>query len=152
VRFPWQKKKDFFTAEERQQILDAIQKAEQRTSGEVRLFVESKCRYVDPVERAKEIFLQLGMNQTALHNATLIYIAIDDHQAAILGDEGIHKKVGIEYWQKEVAKMLMQFRNHHLVDGLCMVISDIGEALTEHFPYNSDTDKNELPDEIVFGR
>lgn len=152
MKFPWQKKKDFFTAEEQQQILDAIKKAEQRTSGEVRLFVESKCKYVDPVERAKEIFLQLGMNKTELHNATLIYIAVDDHQAAILGDEGIHRKVGGEYWKTEVSKMLMQFKAHHLVDGLCMIISDLGEALQHHFPYNSDTDKNELPDEIVFGR
>lgn len=152
MKFPWQKKKEFFSAEEKQQLIEAIQKAEQRTSGEVRLFVESKCRYVDPVDRAKEIFLELRMHKTELHNATLIYIAIDDHQAAVLGDEGIHRKVGEEYWRAEVSKMLMQFKNQHLVDGLCMVISDLGEALQHHFPYNSDTDKNELPDEIVFGR
>jgi uncharacterized membrane protein len=152
VKFPWQKKREFFTAEEKQQLIDAIQKAEQRTSGEVRLFIESKCRFVDAMDRAKEIFLQLGMDKTELRNATLIYVAMDDHQAAILGDEGIHQKVGEEYWKKEVAKMLMQFRNEHLVDGICLAISDLGEALYQHFPYNSDTDKNELPDEIVFGR
>jgi hypothetical protein len=37
--FPWQKKKEFFTNEEKQQLVEAIQKAEQRTSGEVRVFV-----------------------------------------------------------------------------------------------------------------
>ncbi len=152
MKLPWQKKKDFFSVEEKQQLIDAIQKAEQRTSGEVRLFVESKCRYVDPVDRAKEIFLELGMHKTELHNATLIYVAVDDRQTAILGDEGIYKKVGEEYWKNEVSKMLMQFKNQHLVDGLCMVIADLGEALQHHFPYNADTDKNELPDEIVFGR
>jgi len=152
VKFPWQKTKEFFTAEERQRILEAIKKAEQRTSGEVRLFVESKCRYVDPVDRAKEIFLQLGMDKTEQHNGTLIYIAMEDHQAAILGDEGIYRKVGADYWKAEVAKMLMQFKTQHIVDGICMVISDLGEALTHHFPYNADTDKNELPDEIVFGK
>jgi len=152
VKLPWQKKKEFFTAEEKQQLIDAIQKAEQRTSGEVRLFIESKCRFVDPMDRAKEIFLQLGMDKTNLRNATLIYVAVDDHQAAILGDEGIHQKVGMEYWKQEVTKMLMQFKTNHLVDGICMAVSDLGEALYQHFPYNSDTDKNELPDEIVFGR
>ncbi|HUC80663.1 MAG TPA: TPM domain-containing protein [Flavisolibacter sp.] len=152
MNFPWQKKREFFTAEEQQQILDAIKKAEQRTSGEVRLFVESKCRFVNPVDRATEIFLQLSMNKTELHNATLIYIAVDDHQAAIIGDEVIHQKVGTAYWQAEVTKMLMQFKANHLADGLCLVIEDIGEALQYHFPYNSDTDKNELPDEIVFGK
>lgn len=152
MKLPWQKTKEFFTAEEKERILDAIKKAEQRTSGEVRLFVESKCRFVDPVERAKEIFLQLEMDKTEQHNGTLIYIAMVDHQAAILGDEGIYKKVGAEYWNQEVSKMLMQFKTEHIVDGICMVIADLGEALTEHFPYSADTDKNELPDEIVFGK
>ena len=152
MKLPWQKKKDFFTAAEKQQLIDAIQKAEQRTSGEVRLFIESRCRYVDAMDRAKEIFLQLGMDKTDLRNATLIYVAVDDHQAAVLGDEGIHQKVGAEYWKEEITKMLMQFKSNHLVDGICMAISDLGEALYQHFPYNSDTDKNELPDEIVFGR
>jgi uncharacterized membrane protein len=152
VRFPWQKKKEFFTAEETQQLVAAIQNAEQRTSGEVRLFIESKCRFIDAFDRAKEIFIQLKMDKTELRNATLIYIAIDDKQAAVMGDEGIHQKVGQEYWKAEVAKMLQQFRAEKLVDGICVAITDLGEALQHHFPYNSDTDKNELPDEIIFGR
>ncbi|HVF82225.1 MAG TPA: TPM domain-containing protein [Flavisolibacter sp.] len=152
MRFPWQKKKEFFTAEETQQLVAAIQNAEQRTSGEVRLFIESKCRFIDAFDRAKEIFIQLKMDKTELRNATLIYIAIDDKQAAVMGDEGIHQKVGQEYWKAEVAKMLQQFRAEKLVDGICVAITDLGEALQHHFPYNSDTDKNELPDEIIFGR
>ena len=152
MRFPWQKKREFFTAEETQQLVAAIQKAEQRTSGEVRLFIESKCRFMDAVDRAKEIFIQLRMDKTELRNATLIYIAIDDKQAAVIGDEGIHQKVGQEYWKREVSKMLQQFRAERLVDGICIAITDLGEALQHHFPYNSDTDKNELPDEIIFGR
>ncbi|HZH67354.1 MAG TPA: TPM domain-containing protein [Flavisolibacter sp.] len=152
MKLPWQKKKAFFTPEETQQLVAAIQKAEQRTSGEVRLFIESKCRFIDAIDRAKEIFIQLKMDKTELRNATLIYLAIDDHQVAVLGDEGIHQKVGPDYWKAEVAKMLQQFRAQKLVDGICIAISDLGEALQHHFPYNSDTDKNELPDEIIFGR
>lgn len=132
--------------------MEAIEKAERRTSGEVRLFVESKCKYVDALDRAKEIFIELKMDKTELRNATLIYLAMEDHQVAVLGDEGIHQRVGAEYWKTEVQKMIMQFRAEHLVDGICMAIADLGEALQHHFPYNSDTDKNELPDEIVFGK
>jgi uncharacterized membrane protein len=150
--FPWQKKKDFFTVEEQQQLVDAIQKAEQQTSGEVRIFVESKCRYVDALDRAQEIFFSLKMNETDLRNGTLIYVAVKDRQAAVLGDEGIHQKVGQKYWEDVVKKMLLQFRNQKLADGICQGIHDLGEALKFYFPYNSSTDKNELPDEIVFGR
>jgi len=150
--FPWQKEKDFFTQEEQQLLVQAIQQAEQRTSGEVRLFVESRCRFVDPTDRAKELFLQLGMDKTEDRNATLVYVAVKDHQAAILGDIGIHQKVGQAYWEEEVNKMLLYFREEHLVEGLSSIINDIGEALHTYFPYNRQTDKNELPDEIVFGR
>lgn len=130
----------------------AIRKAEQRTSGEVRLFVESKCKFVDALDRAKEIFLQLQMHKTEQRNATLIYIAVDDHQVAVLGDEGIHQKVGADYWKAEVDKMIRQFKAEKLVDGICLAISDLGEALHQYFPYQAETDKNELPDDIVFGR
>ncbi|HYO23159.1 MAG TPA: TPM domain-containing protein [Flavisolibacter sp.] len=150
--FPWQKKEEFFTAEQKQQLVDAIQKAEKRTSGEVRLFVESKCRFIDPMDRAKEIFLQLAMEKTDERNATLVYVAVKDRQAAILGDAGIHQKVGQQYWEAEVKKMLLYFRQHQLTEGLCQVINDIGEALHLHFPYSSEHDKNELPDEIIFGK
>lgn len=149
--FPWQKQPDFFTAAQKQVLLEAIQKAEKRTSGEIRLFVESKCRFVDPIDRAKEIFLQLGMNKTDERNATLIYVAVKDRQAAILGDEGIHQRVGQQYWEAEIKKMLNYFREQHLTEGLCQIINDIGEALHTHFPYSTEHDKNELPDEIVFG-
>ena len=150
--FPWQKQTEFFTEAQKAQIVDSIQKAEKRTSGEVRLFVESKCRFVDAIDRAKEIFLQLGMEKTDERNATLVYVAVKDRQAAILGDEGIHQKVGQQYWEAEVKKMLQYFRTEQLTEGLCHIITDIGEALHFHFPYSEEHDKNELPDEIVFGR
>lgn len=150
--FPWQKPKEFFTPEEKERLIEAIRKAEQRTSGEVRVFIESHCRFVDAMDRARELFIQLGMDKTMDRNGTLIYVAVKDRQAAVLGDSGIHEKVGQKYWEDEVQKMLLHFKQHHLADGVCQVVNDIGEALHHYFPYDRDTDKNELPDEIVFGR
>jgi uncharacterized membrane protein len=152
VRLPWQKKKEFFTEEEKQRLVAAIKKAEQNTSGEVRVFIESKCRFMDALDRAKEIFFKLEMDQTDERNATLIYVAVKDKQAAIFGDQGIHQKVGDQYWQSEVLKMLHRFKNEQLAEGISLAVEDLGQALQQYFPYNKDTDKNELPDEIVFGR
>ena len=70
------KKKDFFTAEEQQLITDAIQNAERMTSGEVRVFVESKCSYMDAIDRAAELFFQLEMQKTDDRNAVLVYVAM----------------------------------------------------------------------------
>lgn len=152
MRLPWQKKPEFFSEEEKQQLMAAIQTAERRTSGEIRLFIESNCRYVNAIDRAAEIFLQLEMDETEDRNATLIYVAVKDHQAAVLGDVGIHEKVGQKYWEEEVNRMMVHFKHHHLAQGIMQCINDIGEALHQHFPYDHDTDKNELPDEIIFGR
>ena len=146
------KQKEYFTQAEKDAIVAAIQKAEQRTSGEIRIYVESNCELVNPVHRAKEIFYQLKMDQTASRNGVLLYLAMEDHQLAVFGDEGIHQKVGHAFWLKEVEMMLSEFKEKHFIEGICHIIEDIGEALVTHFPYDGTTDKNELPDEIVFGK
>jgi uncharacterized membrane protein len=150
--FPWKRSKKFFTEEEQELIVDAVREAEQRTSGEVRVFIERRCRYVYAIDRAFEIFEQLKMDQTKDRNAVLVYVAIKDRQLAIFGDEGIHKKVGDEYWAVEVVKMIKAFNRDNMGEGIVQCVKDIGIALHEHFPYDKGTDKNELPDDIVFGR
>ena len=146
------RKKDFFSVEERQEIIAAVQNAERMTSGEVRVFVENRCSYMDAIDRAKEIFTELKMYETHDRNAVLVYVALKDKQLAILGDEGIHSKLGNEYWNTEVKKMISNFNRENYADGIKEVVIDIGEALTQLFPYNNDTDKNELPDDIIFGK
>jgi uncharacterized membrane protein len=107
---------------------------------------------MDPVDRAREIFFQLKMDATRDRNGTLIYVAVKDHQAAVFGDEGIHAKVGQKYWEEEVGKMMVHCKHEHLAAGICQCIDDLGEALHHYFPYERTTDKNELPDDLVFGR
>jgi len=146
------RRKEFFTDEEKQTIVDAVRSAEQRTSGEVRVFVESRCRYVNAIDRAVEIFENLKMQNTELRNATLVYVAIKDRQLAVFGDEGIHQKVGNEYWANQVMKMINAFNRDNIAEGIRQCVLNIGEALAMHFPYDRNTDKNELPDDIVFGK
>jgi len=146
------RRKEFFTDEEKQSIIDAVRNAEQRTSGEVRVFVESRCRYVNAIDRAVEIFENLQMQRTELRNATLVYVATKDRQLAVFGDEGIHQKVGNEYWANEVMKMINAFNRDNIAEGIRQCVLNIGEALAMHFPYDRGTDKNELPDDIVFGK
>ncbi len=134
-----------------ERIVEAVRQAEQRTSGEVRVYVESRCRFVDPVHRAAEIFFGLQMDHTDQRNAVLVYVAMRDHQFAIFADEGIYQAMGAKYWDGEAAKMLEAFKRESHADGIISVVRDIGEALQHHFPYDRSTDKNELPDDIIFG-
>jgi uncharacterized membrane protein len=150
--FPWQKIKEFFTAEEKESIVNAIRSSEKRTSGEIRVFVESHCKFVDAIDRAAEIFFSLEMDKTDDRNAVIVYLAVKDRQLAVFGDENIHKKVGGEYWNKVVTKMIQHFDQQNIGKGIQQCVNEIGEALYSYFPYNNDTDKNELPDDIVFGK
>lgn len=143
---------EFFTAQEKEKIVAAIKETESKTSGEVRVYVESRCSFVDPIDRAVEIFYELKMNATELHNGVLVYVAMKDRQLAIFADEGIYKKAGAAFWKEEVVHMLSQFNSNNYAEGIATVVTEIGEALHLHFPYDHKTDKNELPDDIVFGK
>lgn len=145
------KKQSLFSIEDEERMVEAIRSAEKQTSGEIRLFVESKCAYINPVDRAIELFAELHMHETKERNGVLLYIAMKDRQLAIYGDEGIHNKLGQSYWEEKVATILSEFNKLQYTDGICKIIGDIGNALKNHFPYESD-DKNELSDGIVFGK
>jgi len=145
-------RKPLFNEEQQQQIVTAIQAAEQRTSGEIRVYVENRCRYVNPIHRAAEIFAGLNMEKTAARNGVLVYVALKDRQVALFGDEGINRKVGSAFWSQQVRNILGHFNEADYAGGIARVVTEIGGALHEHFPYDKGTDKNELPDDIVFGR
>jgi len=134
------------------QLLQAIRLAEQRTSGEIRIFLEKRCRYVDAADRAAEIFFEQGMQQTAQRNAVLIYLATQDHQLAIWADQGIYEKLGAPYWGHKVHEMAGLFKKEDYLQGLVNCIEAIGDALLQHFPYDRNQDRNELSDEILFGK
>ncbi len=144
------KKKDFFSAHHKKQIEETIRKTETQTSGQIRVYVESTNPLVDPLERAKEIFLQQNMQQTEHRNAVLIYIAINHHELAIFADEGIYNEVGKSFWDNAVQTIITHFKNDNLVKGIEQCIQHIGNTLKEKFPHKN-TDANELPDDIIFG-
>ncbi len=149
--FPFFKKREFFSAEDKAQIVEAIRMAEKETSGEVRVYVEAKNPYVDAIDRAADIFHKLKMQNTDHRNAVLLYIAMDHHELALFADEGIYQKTGEEYWNNAVKNMIAQFTRDNISNGIEQCVRQIGETLKEKFPYIPTEDKNELPDEIVFG-
>ena len=150
--WPFRNKKKFFSQQENDRIVHSIQDAEKQTSGEIRIFVESRCKYVEPLDRAAEIFAKLQMEKTELRNGVLFYVAIKDKQLAIFADSGIHTVTGQDHWDNVVQHILSIFSKESVVAGITTTITKIGEALKNHFPYDKDIDKNELPDEIIFGK
>lgn len=138
-----------FSKEDKARIVKAIQNAEVNTSGEVQVHIENHCK--KPVmERAAEVFKVLKMDQTALRNGVLFYLAIKDHRFAILGDKGINEKVPVDFWDQIRDHMRNRFVEGQFTEGLSEGIGMAGKALGEHFPHAGEDDVNELPDEISF--
>lgn len=146
----WFKKssvQQLLTEANKQAIMGAIAQAEQNTSGEVRVHIEPKVKGNSPYERAVEVFEQLGMTATAQRNGVLVYVALDDRQFAIIGDEGIHATVGDSFWDQEKDQMVTYFAQGDIIGGIVYFIGRAGEKLKTYFPYQMD-DKNELSNDI----
>ncbi len=147
------KKKPLLPREAQDAVVAAIREAEGKTSGEIRVFVEPHCSYMNALDRATELFAQLGMEQTEARNAVIVYVALADKQFAIYGDEGIHQRVGgNDFWQTEAVVLKTGLSKGDVAGGLVNCILEIGAALATHFPFDPDIERNELPDEIVFGK
>lgn len=127
-------------------VTAAIQAAELRTSGEIRV-VLARHQVDDPVATARNHFERLGMTRTAERNGVLIFIAPRSRNFAVIGDTGVHEKCGDGFWQELAAAMTERFKCGDFTGGLVHGIERAGNLLKTHFPHLSD-DKNELPDDI----
>ena len=143
---------NLLSASDKQQLVQAIQAAEKTTSGEIRVFVESKTKNGDALATAREIFFKQKMNATQERNGVLVYVALSEKKLAIYADQGIYDKVGVEFWYSQVQEMTAHFKTANYVQGMVQVIGALGKALTDHFPFDRVSDTNELSDEIMTGK
>lgn len=149
----FKKKKALLPQEVQDAVVQAIAASEKISTGEIRVFVESHCSMMNPIHRCEEVFIQLNMHQTIQRNGVLLYIAIKDKQFAIVGDKGIHEKIGGQaYWSKLADQMKSYFKANQFKEGICYCIQSIGLELALHYPLGVNENPNELPDEIVFGK
>lgn len=128
-------------------VIAAIQAAERRTSGEIRVVVSPR-KTDDPVALAQREFERLGMTQTAARNGVLILLAPAPRRFAVIGDTAVHEKCGATFWTEVAAAMTAEFQRGDFTAGLVLGIDRCGALLAEHFPRTGD-DRNELPDEIA---
>ncbi|HNB82292.1 MAG TPA: TPM domain-containing protein [Chitinophagaceae bacterium] len=151
MRFLFRKKNPFLSPDDIQQITECIREQEKRSSGEIRLFIEEHCSWIEAGDRARVLFQQLKMTETSQHNALLIYIASADKQFAILGDTAIFQLAPADFWNQQSQALAGTFREGRFKYGICQCIEQCGNLLATYFPPR-ENQKNELPDEIIFGK
>jgi uncharacterized membrane protein len=127
-------------------IKRAIEEAERGTSGE--LVVSGAPFFFGSVRRAAErAFDRLGLTRTRERNGVLLFVVPARRQLFVLGDEGIHGKVGQEFWDRIAAEVSRRMGQGDMTGALIDGVSAIGGELARHFPARPGDNPNELPDE-----
>lgn len=139
-----------FSSEQKAEIVAAIKAAETQTSGEIQVHIESTCKGA-VLDRAAKVFETLKMYQTKDRNGVLVYLAVEDHKFAILGDSGINSVVPSDFWESTKDLMASHFRQGKFTEGLIEGIHHAGDQLKIHFPFDHLNDQNELSNEVSFG-
>jgi len=141
-------KKPLVSKADEARLVAAIQSAELKTSGEIRVHIE-KTSDEDPLDACKKKFETLKMYETKDRNGILFFLAIHSKSFAVWGDEGIHQKVTNEFWDSITDCAIGYFKQNDLITGLEKSIEMCGEKLKLHFPIETN-DKNELSNEISY--
>lgn len=134
-----------------QQIEQAISHLEQQTSAELRVVVERKAKNsanLTALQRAEQLFDELKMRETAERNGVLIYLSFKPHYVAVVGDEGIHQKVGEAFWDAVYQVMKNHCQAGQYTQAICEGIKQVEQQLALYFPIQPD-DVNELPNEVI---
>jgi uncharacterized membrane protein len=142
---------EFQKALDDERIVAAIQEAEARSRGEVRVHV-AEHEVEDSRREAAAAFEQLGMADTAERNGVLIYVAPRTRLVAVIGDRDIDARCGEAFWRAVADTIGAEFRAGRFTEGIVAGVHAVADELARHFPRRpGDVDRNELPDAISRG-
>lgn len=139
---------NYLTNQEIASLVEAIQSAEDHSTGEIRVHIDSTTER-DNAKVALEVFNRLCKDQTVEKNAVLFHINFEQKYLTIIGDSGIHKKVKQSYWDHLHDKITSEFAKGNYFSALKNAILETGFELKKHFPITGEN-PNQLPNEITF--
>jgi putative membrane protein len=112
-------------------------------------------RALDEAVRARALraFHEHGLHRTAEGTGVLLFASLFEHEAVVLGDHGIHEKMGGD-WEHAVDALVAGMRASDPAKGFVDAIALVGARLAEHFPRDpsSHPPTNELEDAIRASR
>jgi uncharacterized membrane protein len=145
-------KPDAFVASlDDERIVAAIQEAEARSRGEIRVHVAER-EVADPASEAAFVFERLGMVDTRERTGVLLFVAPESQSITVIGDREAHARCGDAFWEAVVQAVREEFRAGRFTEGIVGAVRAIAAELERHFPRRpGDTDRNELPDSVSRG-
>jgi putative membrane protein len=112
-------------------------------------------RAMDEAARARALraFHEHGLHRTAEGTGVLVFASLFEHEAVVLGDHGIHARMGGD-WDRAAQALAAGMKAGDPAKGFVDAIAICGAKLAEHFPRDpsSHPTTNELEDAIRASR
>jgi putative membrane protein len=104
--------------------------------------------------RAMRAFQENGLHRTADGTGVLVFASLFEHQAVVLGDRGIHARMGEGGWDRAVGALVAGLRAGDPAKGFVDAVAQCGARLAEGFPRapGATPPLNELEDAIRTSR
>jgi putative membrane protein len=96
--------------------------------------------------RAEAAFLEEEVFATRDRTGILVFLALFEHRAVILADEGIHRAVPEGEWQHLVDDLIAGIKAGRAVEALVEAIAHCGGLLEQYEVERRPDDEDELPD------
>ncbi|KFF27459.1 TPM domain-containing protein [Chryseobacterium vrystaatense] len=138
----------FLTNQQITSLVEAIQSAEEHSTGEIRVHIDSNTENKS-AQTAFEVFKELCMNKTADRNGVLFHVNFEQKYLTIIGDIGIHDKVHQSYWDHLHDYITAEFSKGNYYKALKSGILETGLELKKYFPVQG-KNPNQLSNEITF--
>ncbi|MET3538163.1 TPM domain-containing protein [Chryseobacterium limigenitum] len=139
---------NFLTDQQIASLVEAIQSAEEHSTGEIRVHIDSTTEDQN-AKTAFEVFKKLCQNKTAERNAVLFHVNFEKKYLTIIGDVGIHDKVYQSFWDHLHDYITSEFAKGNYHKALKSAILETGLELKKHFPVKGEN-PNQLSNEITF--
>ncbi|MFP3593033.1 TPM domain-containing protein [Chryseobacterium sp. SIMBA_038] len=139
---------NFLTDQQIASLVEAIQSAEEHSTGEIRVHIDSTTEDQN-AKTAFEVFKKLCQNKTVERNAVLFHVNFEKKYLTIIGDVGIHDKVYQSFWDHLHDYITSEFAKGNYHKALKSAILETGLELKKHFPVKGEN-PNQLSNEITF--
>lgn len=137
----------YLTRAQARQVKAAIAAAELGHRGEIQVFLEGRFPGDGPLSRARQLFVELGLDKTRDGTGVLLYAAIDDRRSAVWAGPGLYATTAPDFWLEVTRLMAKGFGTGDLAGGLERALAAIGKLLTEVAP-GEDIHGNELKNQV----
>lgn len=114
-------------------IVMAIQKAEEGTTGEIRVHLSKSIFEQDTYKNALRVFTKYRMDKTTQHNSVLIYVNLRRKKFAVISDSGFTQAVAPGFWDSWSKTFSSQLNTYSYEQAIANSIDLIGSVFRKSF-------------------